>query len=294
MDESRQAKPGRGIIWLASYPKSGNTWFRAFLSQIQSGEALPDLDSIGYRMPSNRSIFDHYVGIDSAVLTHGEADLLRPKVYELLAESAAEEVSFLKTHDAFTFLPSGEPLLSGKASLGAIYLIRNPLDVAVSQAFHAGHEDFDRAVGDLCDPAANLAGKPGKFEGQLRQQLLTWSGHVRSWLGATIPVHVLRYEDMKMSPLDSFRGAIRFARLTHDDEAVQQALDRCRLDRLQELEDRSGFAERWPSSRRFFRKGKVGGWREFLSAAQARKVIDRHREVMREFGYLTENDEPTI
>ena len=145
----------QGIIWLASYPKSGNTWFRFFLRAL-----LNENETRGCEMgmASSREVFDDYTGICSSDLTNDEIDSLRPGVYEQVVADAEKLPIFAKTHDACTNLADGEPMLSRKATAGAIYLIRNPLDVAVSFAYHSGHENFSQmpqvlADGHLCDHA---------------------------------------------------------------------------------------------------------------------------------------------
>src|SRR5687768_11035432 len=114
-EPSSAAHPNRcpGIVWLASYPKSGNTWFRIFLrSLLSEPEEDLSLDGVGFLIASCRQMFDDLSGIDSSDLTHDEIDLLRPRVYEQLAEQSPKRPLFMKTHDAWTRLPNGEPLLS--------------------------------------------------------------------------------------------------------------------------------------------------------------------------------------
>ena len=100
--------PRRGIIWLASYPKSGNTWLRIFLRNLLSGEDGPAaLDEIGFTIASSRALFDDLSGIDSSDMTHDEIDRLRPRVYEQIVDRAEELPVFMRTHDAYTYLPKG-------------------------------------------------------------------------------------------------------------------------------------------------------------------------------------------
>lgn len=198
---------------------------------------------------------------------------------------------FLKSHDAFTYLPNGEPLLSRRASAGAIYFLRNPLDVAVSYAYHSGHEDFAVMVRDMATHDRAISKSKIGLDWQLRQQLLDWSGHVRSWLDQTeVPVHLLRYEDMLASPLETFRGAIRFAGLDHDDTQIAAALEHCRFERLQEKERQRGFRERLVGAKVFFREGRSGSWRDKLTDELVARVLADHSDVMRRCGYLDEHE----
>ncbi|HVU23800.1 MAG TPA: sulfotransferase domain-containing protein, partial [Opitutus sp.] len=125
----------KGIVWLASYPKSGNTWFRTFLTNfLRDGDAPAAINELaGGPIASARIHFDEAVGYDSGEMTYDEIDALRPDVYRQWAREA-QQTPFCKIHDAYTFLPDGRPLSPPDATECALYFVRNPLDVAVSFA----------------------------------------------------------------------------------------------------------------------------------------------------------------
>lgn len=275
------------IVWLASYPKSGNTWFRIFLSSLLDEKDTPaDINDLHCTpIASARGIFDDQVGIEASDLTPDEIDRLRPEVYEKLAADA-EETLFMKVHDAYTRVDGHSALFPKAATRGAIYIIRNPLDVAVSFAHHSGW-NYDRSISEMTDEKAAFCSKTKRLHNQLRQKLLTWSGHVSSWTGQTaFPVCVLRYEDMKESPHETFGRAVRFAGLDHTDEQIEKALSMSTFEELQRQEIEEGFHEKSPASEMFFRKGEVGSWREELTDVQAERIIRDHRAVMERFGYV--------
>jgi hypothetical protein len=282
----------KGIIWLASYPKSGNTWFRVFLTNLLRDADEPadinDLESTP--IAGARGIFDNCIGFEASEMTADEIDRLRPEVYRHLAENA-EETPFMKVHDAYTVMANGTPLIPAEATAGAIYIIRNPLDVAVSSSHHNG-SDYDTAITRMADGAFALAARPDRLHDQLRQKLLTWSGHALSWVdGARFPVCVLRYEDMKTRPLETFTGAVRFAGLSHTEAQIEKAIRFSSFDIVKQQEESEGFREKSPAASRFFRKGKIGSWQEELTDEQAQRIVRDHGEVMRRFGYLDENGE---
>jgi hypothetical protein len=144
----------------------------------------------------------------------------------------------------------------------------------------------------MADEGFAFYNKPKRLHLQLRQRLLSWSGHVKSWTEqATLPVCVLRYEDMNQKPAETFEKAVRFSGLEYGREAVRQALELSSFVELQRQEKEEGFKEKSPSSEMFFRKGEVGSWREELNEPQSKRIIDHHRTVMQRFGYLGTNDE---
>lgn len=285
-----------GIVWLASFPKSGNTWFRIFLQHLVSGPDAPvKLQGLSTSIASARGVFDEHSGLDSSDLSHEEIDFYRPRVYERMVAKSKTFPMFMKTHDAWTRLPNGKPVLSAKATAGAICLVRNPLDVAVSFAYHGGHENFDNSIemmgsrenGHFCHGRKRL-------QNQLRQLMFGWSGYIESWLDAEVPIHVIRYEDMKATPTETFSGAVEFAGLKHTREEVEAALEKSKFENLKKKEEEEGFREKQPNCKAFFRKGTVGSWRENLTDEQRDRVINDHRVMMEKFGYIDENGELTV
>jgi hypothetical protein len=284
-----------GIVWLASYPKSGNTWFRVFLTNLQRNADTPaDINTLeATPIASARHLFDEAVGYEAGDLTLEEIDRLRPRVYEHLAATAAETL-YLKTHDAYTMTDTGEPLLATSATQGALYFLRNPLDVCVSFAHHSACdvEPMLRAMGKA---SYALAAQTDRLPNQLRQCLLSWSQHVLSWVeGLPFPVLVVRYEDMHQCPLETFARAAAFAGLPHESERVARALYQSRFAELQNQERAHGFHEKMPRATSFFRQGTIGSWRQHLTREQARRIVCAHREVMQRFGYLTAAGEPVF
>lgn len=275
------------IWWLASYPKSGNTWFRVFLTALlrrdPEGPALDEL--IGGPIAAARDVFELETALPSDELTSEEIQALRPAVFRALAQRVREPL-YLKIHDARVDPGNGIELIPPEATAGAIYLLRNPLDVAVSWAHHSG--SAPAVAGAVLDQSLlSVSDGEDRSLPQLRQVLGDWSEHVRSWVDhAAFPVLVLRYEDLLTDPLGSFGRAVRFLRLDCTHEQLAQAIEQARFDRLQALEAADGFAERPFLAETFFRRGKAGGWRDELPPEAVQRIIARHGEVMRHHGYL--------
>jgi hypothetical protein len=280
------------IYWLASYPKSGNTWMRVLLTNyLRNGDAPANINSLdGGPIASARKAFDDNVGIEASDLTQAEIELYRPFVYEQLSARSKEPL-FLKVHDAFTYTPAGYPLISKNATGGVLYLIRNPLDVAVSFAHHSAIT-VKRMVTRMGDRNFSFVSNPNRLHNQLPQKLLTWQEHVTSWVDEPgLNVHIVRYEDMKADPIRSFSDVIRFVGLEDDPKRIAKAVDFSRFERLKKQEEESGFSEKAPQAESFFRAGVSGSWREVLAGPLAAKLIKDHGSVMKRFGYLTEAGE---
>jgi hypothetical protein len=283
------------IIWLASYPKSGNTWFRVFLTNLMQDNDRPaDINDLEKTpIAAAREIFDDIVGIEAADLSFDEVDRLRPELYRFLSDRA-KETCFLKIHDAYTFLDDGRPLVPPEATRGVIYIIRNPLDVAVSFAHHMD-ASIDKAIERMADENFYFAAAKGGLNEQLRQKLLSWSGHVRSWTETeNLDVHIMRYEDMKQNPHETFTRAVQFAGLDNSETQIKKALEFSRFDEMQRQEAEDGFKEKPVKAQTFFRKGDFGTWRDVLEPDQVKRIIDSQEEIMKRFGYLDENGEPVF
>ncbi len=274
-----------GIIWLASYPKSGNTWLRAFLANLLHGgqEPLPINELPNFVLGDGFLV--HYAqvsGKPESEITEEDVVRLRPKVHEWFARSWAPRDVFVKTHNALVTY-QGQPLITPQATAGAIYVVRNPLDVAVSFAHHY-QTTYERAVENLCDPDCTLPPSGGLTA----QALCDWSRHYRSWTQAPgLTVHVMRYEDMKRDPQKAFGKLVKFLGLPKDPKALKRAIRHASFRELSRQERQGSFVEARPDgSTPFFRQGRAGGWREELSQAQVDRIVETHGPLLRELGYL--------
>lgn len=298
-------------IWLASYPKSGNTWFRLLLANL--GREIPaNINGLSANggIASARRWFDEVMLFPSGLLTHDECDQLRPRVYEVVAregnmiasesnehadvEDGGEtigDVRFVKTHDAWTTTADGEALLGGSAAaVAAILVVRDPRDVAASLAVH-NHQSVDDAIGFMARSDAAFCDRVDRQPNQLRQQLPGWSGYHRSWIAQTaLPIHRVRYEDLQADVCATFAAALAFAGTPWPAAQIEQAARFADFAQLQAQERAHGFreaprAKRGASDHAFFRRGVAGGWRDTLTRDQCARIEAQHADVMTGLGY---------
>jgi aryl sulfotransferase len=282
------------IYWLASYPKSGNTWTRAFIANLLHEDPEPvDINELFTgAIASSREWVESALNFDIDELSHDEIDLLRPNAYRWLSQNL-ESPGYHKIHDAYIYLPNGEALIPAEATKGALCIIRNPLDLVISLANHNSCT-IDKAIEHINNPGFSFCNKSGHINSQLRQKLLTWSEHIISWTTSPIfNIQIIRYEDMKHKPLDTFTKMANFLNLSSNKESIIQALAHCSIEKLQAQEKEKSFREKSAKSILFFRKGIVGDWQNILSEAQTNTIIKEHKVVMQRFGYLDEQGQPT-
>lgn len=274
------------IVWLASYPKSGNTWLRAFLANFVHPQDQPaDINRLSISIGAgNRGNFDQIVGLESSGLTNAEIDSYLSGVYRRIAADAAETLYF-KTHDAYLVDQEGIPRIPTDVTQCAVYIVRNPLDVAISFAHHMGRS-LDATIEHMADSEFAFGRNPDRLHRQLRQPLLSWSGHVESWLShSEFPVHLMRYEDMLNRQVETFTACIQFLGLDCDTSRIQQALKNSSFETLRGQELKHGFRERPSAAASFFRSGSAGQWLKILSEEQVLSISESHGQTMKKLGY---------
>lgn len=275
------------LVWLASYPKSGNTWVRLLLEAYNHpDQPLPDINDIRSSLHvASRELFDRVIGVEASDLTDSEIVALRPEVYRHLA-GEAEEPLFLKVHDAWQRADPGEAIFPADVTRVAVYMVRDPRAVAPSYANHNG-VTIDRAIEQMSQPHHTLAPSKRGLSHQLRQFMGSWSEHVTSWLDqGEVPVHLVRYEDLHAATAATFAAILQAAGLPVDQARVEKAVAATAFAHLQAQEEAASFRERPSSAERFFRKGQADSWREELTPAQIASIERDHGAVMARLGYL--------
>lgn len=270
------------IIWLASYPKSGNTWLRAFLHNLLTNPrapAQPDELARFTLSENDKGWYDQVHGGPVDGLSSRETIRMRPDVHRLMTRSSEDSV-FVKTH-SYLGEAYDTPLITMEVTAGAIYVVRNPLDVVLSMTAHYGI-DIEQAIETINTPRESVADAAHVVE-----VMGTWSRHVESWTGRSNPgLLVARYEDLLAKPRKGFGAVARFLNLKPSRERLDRAIRFSSFKTMQRLEDRHGFRERSPTARRFFRAGRAEQWREALDEAQIRRIITAHRTQMARFDYI--------
>jgi len=271
------------LIWLASYPKSGNTWLRAFLHNLMLKSNRPhDINRLGEVTAGDvkPDLYEELSGRPARDLSINEIAALRAGVQARLA-ARHEGSRFVKTHSAMMNV-AGHPTFNMAVTAGAVYVVRNPLDVAVSFSHHL-NEPVDRVIDMMAHNYVNTPLVPN----MMPDFLGSWSQHVESWTGRPGPgLHVMRYEDMLDRPKDLFGGLVSYLGLDVTPKQLTQAIRHASFEVLKRQEERSGFLERSPKAERFFRSGTKGQWRRALSEDQVARIVEMHRTQMARFGYL--------
>lgn len=275
--------PRRTIMWLASYPKSGNTWVRMFLANYLLGaeQPLPINDVHRFAIGDALAVLYHRVN-------HGRYDprdlqghlRLRGNVMRAITGQGAD-LSFVKTHNRNATI-SGIRLIDPMFTKGAIYIVRDPRDVAISYARHYG-----TTPSAACREISHEDNGVVADRSNVTQYLGNWSRHVRDWTRAKgFKVHTIRYEDMKADPQATFEKLLGFIGLPVDQEKLERAVRFSSFDELKAQEAKTGFIERSRNSDSFFYSGTLRQWEGVLTDDDLAYLTEQHGPQMKRFGYL--------
>ncbi len=281
----------KNLVWLASYPKSGSTWTRAFLACYASDARGPiPLKRIN-DITRSESRFELFCTLSKKTrqeLSVRDIDSLRESVQTTLARNIVWP-TLLKTHNA-RVRRNGFPLIRPELTRRAVYIVRNPMDIVDSLADHA-NLSLDESIALLNNRAHCLGGPSSVL---VPQYLDSWTNHVESWLSTKgFPVHLVKYEKLKAAPFETFGKLIQFLEWDFDSERLERAVQWSDIRVLRSSEISEGFEEKSPVSKSptFFRHGEVGRWPSLLSESQVGCVVTHHGETMRKLGYGTEKSE---
>ncbi len=271
------------LVWLASYPKSGSTWLRAFLhNYIRAADNPHDINRLT-ELSTGESGAGHYKQYDARPARHyavADVQRMRPLVHRELTK-LHHDLVFVKTHNA-SLVVAGMPLVTPDVTAGAIYIVRDPRDIAVSYSRHLGRS-VDETIAFMADPEAATGGTDHK----VYERLSSWSVHVHFWTRHPNPMLlVLRYEDMIAAPEAAFGEVIRFLGEEPPEPRLAGAFRFSAFDELRSQEQARGFVERpAEATAPFFRSGRPGAWRAVLTPRQRATIERDHAALMERFGY---------
>jgi hypothetical protein len=229
---------------------------------------------------NGRELYAQTLGFKPADEHRDQIAAARHEVQRRTAEQF-EGLIFTKAHQAL-LVDRGFTTINFEVTAGAIYIVRNPLDVAISYAHHLGRS-LDEAIAVMGRANAEIP----VTETQVHEVVGSWSQHVLSWTHKPHQaIYVMRYEDMLATPELTFGGLARHLLLSPTPGQLADAIDRSSFTRLRAQEESEGFQERPIQTGRFFREGRAGQWRDILTKEQVSKIVEDHGPQMARFDYL--------
>ena len=272
-----------GLIWLASYPKSGNTWLRCLLEAYRCNGQLNINDMRIATGDSSRVMTQCVCPIDAKNLTEVETYLLRPAaLLQMLATTKVPR--FVKTHFS-NMQPIGcAPFIPACWTSRAVYIVRDPRSIAVSASAHFGYST-EQMVRFMASDQFSIATET-KEDPHTQVYIGDWSKHVESWQKETqFPVFLLKYEDLLENTEQVFKVLIEFLGMEYDEARAKRSIRAASLRNLRKAEDKDGFRERSRKAERFFNQGGTR-WEQELGPKFVSQIEKDHHETMKKWGYL--------
>ncbi|CAA0123037.1 Desulfo-A47934 sulfotransferase [BD1-7 clade bacterium] len=281
------------LHWLASYPKSGNTYLRVLLSNyLSDGESPVDINQLPFGDSINRRVnFEDFLGISIDDISVQELARCRREYcrwWVSATNDAQSDAYFSKVHNQYVVAPSEHAIFAEATPMRAVYLVRNPVHVAPSYAYHR-NSSIDEVIHFMSDTTASIAAK--RNPDVLYQHLGDWNTHVKSWTEQqAIPLLIIRYEDLCRQPEKTLKKVLDFSGVTIDADRVAQAIKASTLTALQQQEKASGFAEKYPKAKSFFGRQQENNQDKALqlTSSHLETIINNHGPLMELLDYSTD------
>ncbi|MDC1080228.1 sulfotransferase domain-containing protein [Candidatus Pelagibacter sp.] len=279
------------IIWLSSYPKSGNTWLRSLLASYYfSKEGDFNFNLLKYidQFPS----YNFFKNYDKTFIN--PTDTAEFWIEEQEKINSNNKIKFFKTHNALCKI-NNYSFTDSKNTLAAIYIIRDPRNVITSLANHY-EIDADQAFEFMItEQKAITQKKENSYVGFVA--LFSWIFHQESWTNNKLfPTLVIRYEDLQNETFLTLKKVINFiekqikSKNSFNRDKAKKSIQSCDFERLKKLEINEGFNES-PISKKdnsrinFFKLGKDNDYKKLLTDELISKMNLKFKNEIKKFNY---------
>ncbi len=279
------------IIWLASYPKSGNTFLRSILgTYFFSQDGNFSFDQV-YKIAQFPSLFHfNQINIDINNIEQTLGSYVKVQSNLNLKNKSKK---FFKTHSAFFDNKSNNSIFSNpENSLGAVYIVRDPRNVVTSYAHHYSIT-IEEAFNQISDKELFLK----KTDLHPDVFISSWSFNYLSWKKANIPLLFIKYEDLikntkeKIIEVFDFFQTLGMNKSLYDDKKLDNVIKSTQFNNMQKLEKEIGFNEsvidkKTNKKKAFFNLGPSNNWKTTLNSKLTNKIEEAFSKEMKELGYL--------
>jgi len=271
-------------IFLASYPKSGNTWLRAIIGNLYNFDkefSLKTLKSIPLlSLKKNFNEFENKIYSDHNVL---HFDWVSENIIECqkILNNKSNHLNIYKTHSV-----RHKKFTNETVNAGFIYIVRDPRDIVISFRNFSGKK-IDEIINELIFQKKLMINTNGA-----KELLSTWDLHVQSWLNYnTVPRLIIKYEDLKLNSkevvlnIKEFLNKIYKSDICLSDQQIDKIIENTNFNNLRKLENQNGFDEATKHSK-FFRSGNSNQWKDILSKTQLQLIENNLQKLMKYFNYI--------
>ena len=274
------------IIWIASYPKSGNTLVRAILSSLIYSEN----GNFNFNLLNKIDQYPQKKHFDGLTNKYGDLiELSKNWIFSQNRLNLNKKIKYLKTHHLNCTINKKNYFTNENNTLGVIYIVRDPRDVLVSYARHSINSIkntlLDMTTSDNCiftnKNLVNLLG--------------SWSDHYNSWKRINKNFLLIKYEDLienkKKEMLKILNFVNIFVKIPIDETKVEKCLNSTTFENMKNMEEKGFFEEQAIDEKtgkkiNFFHKGKNNQWKDFLDTSTIKKIEENFETEMKELKYI--------
>jgi len=278
------------IIWLASYPKSGNTWIRIFLSTLLYSSEKPKVNI------NNNHIKQFPTRGDFDDLTDNVMDMDEFAKNCILAQQRINldnRIKILKTHNAYWQNYEKNYFFTDKENtLGVIYIVRDPRNVITSIMDYFNKKSYRETLEFLIDNYKVIGGT--KFESGIPTILFSWANHYNSWKQFKKNYLLIKYEDLLDKPQEEFLKISNYlntiGNFKFNEKDILEIAENCKFENFRNQEKTKGFIDNSATNKNFkknfFRLGPKNNWKDLLDTDIKFKIEEQFKKEMLELGYI--------
>jgi hypothetical protein len=275
------------IIWLASYPKSGNTWVRLFLNSLLNNNENLDINDIKIDQFPQKFHFDG--------LVNDTNNLKETTLNYIVAQDRINldnKIKFFKTHSA-NWKAYNTSFTNLENTLAVIHIVRDPRNIITSVLNHFSKENYLEALEFMNNSTQRIWDNKNENE-KFLTLISTWSNHYNSWKKFKKNNLLISYERLLNEPEKEFTKICnllnKVASLNFEKDQVFRAIDKCNFSNLQNLEAASGFVEAVSDKdgnvKKFFNLGPDNNWKNLLDPKIKLQIENLFENEMKELGYI--------
>ena len=276
------------IIWIASYPKSGNTYLRSFISSYffsKKGKFDFNLLLNVLQFPSIKFTKKNL---------NSKLEASQNWIYNQKQFFSGENIHFIKTHNTLDQY-EGNNFTSKNLSLGAIYIVRDPRNLITSMTHHYSL-NYDQAYKKLIDQNASLLERSLENDFSNFTFLGSWSSHYKSWKNSKdFETLFLKYEDLENNKYETFKKIVQFInnlkkkKIPLNEKKLLNSIKSTNFSNLRNKEENEGFEESVYSKsgekKRFFNLGFNNRWQKILPKNILSKLNNNLQNDLNDLGY---------
>ena len=276
------------IIWVASYPKSGNTWVRSLLSAyLYSSEG-----TFNFKLLNNILQFPSKIHLKFFLKDF--RDIKKVSDYWIAAQERInlynDKNIFLKTHSALCTLENN-PFTNKNNTRAVIYVVRDPRNLITSLSHHFSMSMNESLEFIINKQQMTMMDKWGKDDFGIASFLSDWSTHYKSWRDIKFaPILIIKYEDLLNNTKNTFKIILKFLskfmEININEKKIIKTINSCNFEVLAKKEKTEGFVEAVNPEKKFFYLGQKNNWKNLLDAKTEKKIREAFLKEMNELGYI--------